>query len=259
MLLYTHAGPGPRWSEAPILALAAVGIGFAMTRRGIPGANLALIRFLAFYTVLTTVAYCAIPYKTPWNMLGFLHGMILMAGVGAAGLIGLASSTSLKAAAVALLAVAAASLAWQAWRGANRFAFDPRNPYVYAHTVSDTVRLGERVLDLAEVAPDGRRMLVQIFVPGDDYWPLPWYLRRLARVGYWNKLDADPIAPVIIAAPELQPKLESRLRGLYHCELYGLRPGVLLALYVRDDLWNNWLSRRGLARPATPPTLSPAH
>jgi len=259
MLLYTHDGPGPRWSEAPIMALAAVGIGFAMTRRGIPGANLALIRFLAFYTVLTTVAYCAIPYKTPWNMLSLLHGMILMAGVGAAGLIGLASSASLKAVAVALLVVAAASLAWQAWRGANRFAFDPRNPYVYAHTVSDTVRLGERVLDLSRLDPEGRRMLVQVFVPGADYWPLPWYLRRLGRVGYWSELSADPIAPVIIAAPELQPKLESRLRGPYHCELYGLRPGVLLALYVRDDLWNRFLSRRVLARPAPSASLSPAH
>ena len=29
------------------------------------------------------VVYSAIPYKTPWCLLGFLHGMILLAGVGA--------------------------------------------------------------------------------------------------------------------------------------------------------------------------------
>ncbi|HEX2974040.1 MAG TPA: hypothetical protein VHP11_17035, partial [Tepidisphaeraceae bacterium] len=43
--------------------------------------------FLASYTVLLTAAYSAVPYKTPWCLLGFLHGMILLAAVGAVALI----------------------------------------------------------------------------------------------------------------------------------------------------------------------------
>ncbi len=40
-------------------------------------------RFLAFYTLVLTGLYAIIPYKTPWCMLSFLDGMILLAGVGA--------------------------------------------------------------------------------------------------------------------------------------------------------------------------------
>ena len=42
-----------------------------------------MLRFLGFYTLLMATAYSVIPYKTPWCLLGFLHGMVLLAGIGA--------------------------------------------------------------------------------------------------------------------------------------------------------------------------------
>ena len=47
------------------------------------GANASFVRFLAIYTFVLTALYSLISYKTPWCVLSFWHGMILLAGVGA--------------------------------------------------------------------------------------------------------------------------------------------------------------------------------
>ena len=47
----------------------------------------AFVRFLALYTFALAAAYSLIAYKTPWCLLSFWHGMILLAGVGAAWLV----------------------------------------------------------------------------------------------------------------------------------------------------------------------------
>ncbi|MHC4753040.1 MAG: flippase activity-associated protein Agl23 [Planctomycetota bacterium] len=83
MLIYFRYGGGPIWTEALIVLLAIVGFIAAITRKGLFPANVGLLRFVAFYTLILTIVYSVIPYKTPWCMLGFLHGMILLAGLGA--------------------------------------------------------------------------------------------------------------------------------------------------------------------------------
>ena len=48
-------------------------------RRAWPEPQRQLVRWLGFYTVALTGAYSLVTYKTPWCMLSFLHGMILVA------------------------------------------------------------------------------------------------------------------------------------------------------------------------------------
>jgi hypothetical protein len=50
---------------------------------------------------------------------------------------------------------------------------------------------------------------------------------------------------MVIVAMELQPELEPRLRQKYFTEIVGLRPSVLLAAYIRQDLWEAFLKTRG--------------
>ena len=69
---------GPSWSEGLIVALAA---GRILWQRCADG--LLLLRLIAFYTFWLTLIYTVLPYKTPWCLLGFYHGMILLAGAGA--------------------------------------------------------------------------------------------------------------------------------------------------------------------------------
>ncbi|MEI6655691.1 MAG: flippase activity-associated protein Agl23 [Verrucomicrobiota bacterium] len=239
MLGYTKDAPGPWWSEGLILGLAALGLG-ASFRGRVPAAihpDLALL--LAVYTLCMIVVYAMIPYKTPWNMLGFLHGLILMAGIGTACVYHGIPWRSGRVVWVLLIMLGSGQLAAQASRAIGRFCADPRNPYVYAHSVPDVVRLARRINELAALHADGPAMRVHCITP--DYWPLPYYLRKLRRVGYWNGPPANPDAPVIVANAGLQDHLEPLLQDRYHTEFYGLRPGVLLVLNIQQDLWERYL------------------
>ena len=103
LLLYFRAYSGPVWTEGLIVALAAVG-GVTAFRKGAPGSDPDLSRFLALYTLLMVVVYSLIPYKAPWNLLGFLHGMILLAGMGAVWLLRCLRRPEARVAVAALLA-----------------------------------------------------------------------------------------------------------------------------------------------------------
>ena len=83
LLIHFPAEGAPLWTEGLIVVLAVVGGAAGWSARGVPGADSRVLRFLGFYTLLMLVLYSAIPYKTPWCLLGFLHGMILLAGAGA--------------------------------------------------------------------------------------------------------------------------------------------------------------------------------
>ena len=95
-------------------------------------------------------------------------------------------------------------------------------------------------------------MHVQVICPEDDYWPLPWYLRDFARVGWFAKPPRGPAAPVILTQPEMEPALVKYLfedqppgkRRLYvplapdeEDREWQLRPYVPLRAYVRLDVW----------------------
>lgn len=253
MLLYTHHARGPRWSEALILVLAVVGAASAFLRRQHPNANSHFIRFIAFYTLFMTVAYALIPYKTPWCMIGFLHGMILLAGVGAAEILRavrgnrkspLLSRRAGGAVVAALLLIGLAHLARQAYLANFRFDADIRNPYVYAHPVKGVLRLAQRAEDLAAVHPAGRAMTVKVVMPDGDYWPMPWYLRQFLNVGYWDAPPDSPDAPLIITSPEFKQQFDETLEGRYVTEFHGLRPGILFLTYIDADLWDAFMQTR---------------
>jgi len=247
MLLFAKYAPGPWWSEAFIVALSVVGSLMAFGRAGgdlNKAPSRTLVRFLLLYTLFSIVVYSAIPYKTPWCMLSFLNGMILLAGVGAVALVRVMPYRVLKGVVVLALLAGAAQLGMQAYRSAYTFNCDYRNPYVYGHSASDVIRLGERMEALAAVDDQGHDLLIKIIAPDGDYWPMPWYLRRFTQVGYWSEIPEDPDAAVIIASTDLEEALNDRLTGEYMTEYYGLRPEVLITVFIRSDLWDEFIATR---------------
>ncbi|MDI9373185.1 MAG: TIGR03663 family protein [Verrucomicrobiota bacterium] len=241
-LLFFQAAPGPVWSEALILALAVAGARAAFVRRGLGDANAGFVRFLAFYAFALMAAYGVISYKTPWCLLGFWHGMILLAGVGAAWLAGRARRRAGRMVVTLLLLAGAGHLAWQAVRANGEYAADRRNPYVYAQTSPDLLRLVRQVEALARAHPQGRQMPVKVMAAEDDYWPLPWYLRNLKRVGWWDHLAPPPDAPVMIVSASFHAGLDERQTHVM-AGYYALRPQVFLELYVALDLWRAYLAQ----------------
>ncbi len=251
MLLWWHRPGGAVWTEALIVVLSVFGAAMAVAGGRLSGANRPFIRGVVIYTAVMGATYSAVAYKTPWCMIGFLHGMILLAGVGAVGLVRAAPGRAGRAAVVAVLAAAFAHLAWQGGRASFVAYEDPTNPYAYAQTTSDVPALARRIHAIAAAQPDGRDMHVQVACPASDYWPLPWYLRDLGRVGWHDRLPSGPIAPLIVLKPELEPALIEALggRALYvdaMPELFAqqrdvqLRPGVPLRPYVRADAWERY-------------------
>lgn len=255
---------GPVFSELLTLLLALVGLGFVV-RGSVGGVNAGLLRFIALYTILMTVVYSLIPYKTPWCLLNFYHGIILLAGVGAAGLLRFKSKIS-KVALGLLLCVGTWHLAWQSNAANNEYNADSRNPYVYGHTGSDIFDIADRVKEMAESDGDGRDTPIQIICPDDDYWPLPWYLRGYL-VEYTNTVaDETKSAPIILIQPPLE---EALMRKLFELpppgqkELYmhlfdengreikmELRPEVEIRGFVSKSLWDRHERAKTEEKPA---------
>jgi len=263
LLAYSSSG-GLRWSEGLVLLLAIVGAVTAWrlpraTSRGLPRAasrgpeRLRLerafwARYLTCNVAIAATIFSAIRYKTPWNLLPFYVVAIMLAGIGFSTLAQATASRAVRVVLAAALVIAFAQLGWQAWRASVTYASDPRNPYVYAHTVPDAVRMATRIRELAALHPDGARMQVSVIAPPHEQWPLPWYLRTMPHVGYWTA-PGDEVAlqaPVIVASVDHTAVLDGALGDRYVSEFFGLRPEVLLALYIERGLWDRFLARTAL-------------
>jgi len=282
LLAWTKYGLYPSYSEGLIIALAAVGGAAAFVRRGAflrrsgnadggsaaggpppsrlawvaeavgarDGTDVHLARFLVGYTLALVVIYSTIPYKTPWCALSFLHGMILLAGVGAVALVRAMPRAALRIAVAAVLALGGIHLAWQTHLWNFRYPAARFNPFVYGHTSTDIPNnLMPLVEKIARIAPEERAMLIRVIAP--ESWPLPWYFRRYPNVDYWHELPEKLDAAVVIAAFDAPADVKARLASAYKAGNYGLRPGVTLTLYVRNDLWAAFEARAAAQTPGT--------
>jgi len=239
-LLFFHPAKSPLWTEAFILALAMLATWAGFSRRGVGVADAGLIRFLSLYSVALTCGYSMLPYKTPWCLLSFWHGFVLLAGVGAGWLCQAIRKRLPRTAVWALLLAGTAHLAWQSWQLDTVYAADRRNPYNYSPTSRDVLKLVNQVESLADVHPQKYQMLVKVISPEDDYWPLPWYLRKFKQVGWYDRLPADPYAPVMIVSARLHAGLDENKTHLM-AGYFELRPQVFFELYVGTNLWCDWL------------------
>ncbi len=249
---FFRLGTGPVWGEWIIILLSVVGAVFGFAKKELNGIDKTFVRFIALYTLFMLLIYSLIPYKTPWCLLNFLIGMTILAGVG---MVTLIRQTKKRLSRIVLIIVFSAGcfhLLWQDYAGNFKYAADPVNPYVYAHTSPDILRISERIHEIANISPQGKDIHIEVICPEHDYWPLPWYLRDLPNAGWWEEVDFSiPAAPVIIAMPEAEPEL---IRKLYEMPAPGeidlyiplfertmyLRPGVELRIYVEKDLWDNY-------------------
>jgi len=260
LLLPTRSGGGPAWTEAAIVGLAVAGLAAARAHTGSRGTDNRPLAFIGLYSVMLAAIYASIPYKTPWCLLGFLHGFILLAGAGAVFLASQVRRVPTRAAAAVLLLAAAIHLGWQAWAGSFRYASDPRNPYVYAHTGTGVFDVAKHVEALGRAHPQGSAMPIEV-ISGENLWPLPWYFRRFSDVRW----QASPVrsaghAPVILATPDMEGAIIQKLyewrppgdRELYVPIFEGpveLRPQVGVQGYAAKSLWDSY-ERQQAAAPA---------
>lgn len=237
---------GRPWSEWLIGVLAVVGLVSSMLRKSSGMGQPLFSRWLAFYTLTMTGLYCLIPYKTPWCLMQFWIGWLLLAGVGAAAIVRVRQPVAVRLIVTAFLLLGVGDLAWQAYQGSWCVPADVRNPYVYAQTSFGVEKLATQLEQLALASPDHHRTQLKLIWPDPYYWPLPWYLRAFDNTQFWREMPPDPRAPIIIASPQFDAQLTARLGGDYlMTDYYQLRPHVLVQLWVQFDLWEAHLKRLG--------------
>ncbi|HEX8284971.1 MAG TPA: flippase activity-associated protein Agl23 [Pyrinomonadaceae bacterium] len=206
-------------------------------------------RFAVFFAAWgfgLLAAYSLISYKTPWLALNFLLPLAVAAGYAVQEYAAwvarqwhwLRRRERVWPAAAALLALAAGLGLYQTYVLNFREYDNDHYPYVYSQTMRpfhDLVREIERVGERAGTKEPG------FATASPDYWPLPWYFRDNTNAGYQGKLSPsyDPKSTLAVIGKEDQlPQLELLLADDYARvgDLYPLRPGVNLVLYVRRDL-----------------------
>ncbi len=251
-LVWNPAEHQPFWTEGFIVVLALFGLVGIFTGTHRTDSDNGLLRFFGLYTLILTLIYSVIPYKTPWSMLGFYHGIVLLAAVGAVTLLQWARRRAIKWVVAILLFAGIVHLGVLSVLMNFKYDADPANPYVYAHTDKDIFKLVDAVHSFTKYWPERQDTYIEVVCPGSDYWPLPWYLREYNKVGYFNQFDYDrPAGKLIITKPSLESELLTKLyeipppgqRYMYIPHFPNglwLRPGVPIELYVRKDVWDTW-------------------
>jgi len=218
---------GGGWSGGILLGLAALGIfrAFNSTSR----------IFLVIYALLIAVIYSAIPYKTPWLALNLWLPLAIFAGI-AIEWIWLAT-TRLSVRATILVCVLSLGflIAHDTRQWVFKFPADEKNPYAYAHTGEDLLRLPGR---LEELARENKISNPRIAVVAADAWPLPWYLRKFSQVGFWQPGQETGAADFFITTTDVSDELAKRLKN-FRPEFFGARPNVLLILWSPQNEASN--------------------
>ncbi|MHC4551336.1 MAG: flippase activity-associated protein Agl23, partial [Planctomycetota bacterium] len=253
------------WNEDGIVALAFCGLLFIFIPKARTASVPIVIRCIAAYTLTLTAIYCIIPYKTPWCMLSFLYGMVILGAFTLNELTRTADSRWQKTCIGIIIAVfVCISPVFQSWMLNFKYHADPRNPYVYAHTSTDIFPMLEAIEKAADAA-EGKKTLIYAIADEHDHWPLPWYLRLYENDGYPLGPEAYVCrAPIIIANAEQEQALLNVLYTapppgqkhlyvpLFDEDLY-LRPGVPWRGYIRKDLYDrmNAAGESALPSPTT--------
>lgn len=231
-LIWFRSAPGPVWSEWPIVLFAGISALVLLVhwKRSLPWQ-----RFLFVQSMTLLFLYVVIPYKTPWLLLTPIAMLSLLPVV----VISLSGARwkGLVALPIVLLPLVQLSTLNDT---VGRFSSDPRNPWVYSHTVASVPENAERIGGMLEVASDRGGIMAVI---GEDYWPYPWYLRGHTNIGYWPDLP-DAIADILLVPLVEAEDVLERLEGEYVMEYVPMRPEVPLVLFVNRDLWNTWLGER---------------
>lgn len=236
---------GLMWSEAMIGGLGIIGMLYAfMGNHQKHPTRQAFLIFLSVYTLVLFGIYSFLAYKTPWSILSGQHALTLLAGVGAAAILRSLTGRFSNLAFRIAFVIGMYHLLVQTNLAIHRYAADLRNPYVYAHTTSDLLRLRPQLRELQNIAPDDNFDV--LVINRDAGWPLPWYWRDIKSVVYQTELPETIDARVIIGELDMQPAIEAKFNGrLYHLQgPFGLRPGVMLYMWVEKSLWDRHTLRK---------------
>ncbi len=211
------------WHQLAFSALAVAGLTVAWVRRD------AFLRGVALYALGVIAVFSVFAYKTPWHVVHFVPALALLA---AAALAAIARLRTGRPVAAAFALVVIATLYHQTGRVAFLRPADQRNPYAYVHSSSDVLKFRPLADATLAARPEGANRSIHVI--SEEYWPLPWYLRGLPRVGYHLTPPENCDGALVIVSNAQADAVRARLRGTYRETFLGLRPGFVCVLFVAE-------------------------
>ncbi|MBO5254389.1 MAG: hypothetical protein J6B07_01030 [Opitutales bacterium] len=239
-LLFVQKSQGVFFGEILFTALAIIGfilsiINLRSKKNEINGALTSL--YFGLCSIFTILILSFITYKTPWLLLSPIMLMCVPAGYFVSKIFSMRIIYSLPI--VTLIIVCYVYLQNPITTNAvKRFHSDPRNPFIYSHTVSDEKNLVSRIFECAKFS-DYKEEIPIAFVGKISPWPLPWQLRNFTNVGYWkntpsNINDFEVIIVDTFLANELDKKID---KSKYVSDFFGIRNNTILTIYIKDKIF----------------------
>lgn len=236
---YLKVLAGGCWSGIPVLALTLAGIFktiLKLRRRSAAAAVIAThsqvaLEALAIYFAVILLLYSAIPYKTPWLLLNLWPPIAVFCGCAIEWFWSALPGRKTRAAFVIVGLAFASAIGRDTWDRAFHEPAGLKNPFAYAHTSEDLLLLPDRLSTLASSRenPD-----MTIAVIAADPWPLPWYLRRFPKVGYWQPGQDPGQADFYITSLDAAGQLGDRLAN-WRPDFFEIRPEVLIVLWSKQE------------------------
>jgi len=208
------------------------------------------IKFISVATLVQLIVYSAIPYKTPWTMMSFWQGMLLAAAFGLGELKKFIPSFYWNLT-VAFIAV---FLFGQVYFNSVVYSANQKNPFVYSHPENEIKTIEPLLTKVAAVQSEYLDTPIYIAATQNDYWPLPWYLRKFKKISWNDSITNDVYKfPIVLASPGLENSLIEKLYTLppagtvnLYLPLFdktiNIRPGKEICGYIRKDYFDNYFN-----------------
>lgn len=254
IISYFNKTVGPTWTELHIVVPSIVGILIilgktlssilnkeSLKRSTLLGLYLSISYFLPF------IIFSLIPYKTPWNILYPMFGVIIFSGIGISEIIKLPKNILIKLTVIFLFLISATHLANLTYQGNFIYYADVSNPYVYAHTSTSLVKMINRIYELSDILKsENEEPIVLVVDPNHDYWPIPWYLRKIPKKGFYSSVPKGvEQVKILVVSPKIQEEVNNKLpMENYMVFTYSIRPSELRYLYVEKKLWEEFMKSR---------------
>jgi predicted membrane-bound mannosyltransferase len=239
LLMLPHKSAGLWWFGTPVVLLALCALAMTFIKHGMAAHQRVFIRFLAWSVLFHLLIYSVISYKNPWlACLPWAH-VCLLAGFAFTGISGRGAAARVML--VGFAGVCVVTQFRQTRAATGRLASDARNPFAYVPTRRDVESIEAWLTRLRGMTPAGT--LEPVAVIGGEYWPLPWYLRAFDKTGYWREPPPDLAAlPLVFSMPDTAEAVSKMLADTHVALPRGLRPEVPVMLYLRNDIWELWMS-----------------
>ncbi len=171
------------------------------------------IRLLAWSTAFHFLVYSGVAYKTPWCMLSFTWGLVLLTGVALSDWIESRKASAAGWGVLAVVTVHAGVASWDvSWKNPDQDG----HPYIYGQTYRDLVDQNDAMWREIDSKP-GYKDSVRVQVVSAFTWPLPYLFGGIRMTAFHGRdnapatLDAD----WVWIDKNFEADLASRLVGSY--------------------------------------------